>query len=133
MTTNAGAADMARAAFGSRGKREGDDKEAINRMFTPEFRNRLDAVISFAPLTPDVIRQVVEKFVMQLEAQLAERDVTIELTAEAATGCRQRLRRAHGRAAVGAGHPGARQEAAGRRAKPVAGFETHHCHYAPRP
>src|ERR1700688_443432 len=85
MTTNAGAADMARAAFGfTRTKREGDDMEAINRMFAPEFRNRLDAIITFAHLSPEVIAQVVEKFVLQLEAQLADRDVTIELTAEGA-------------------------------------------------
>jgi ATP-dependent Clp protease ATP-binding subunit ClpA len=85
MTTNAGAADMARAAFGfTRQKREGDDTEAINRMFAPEFRNRLDAIITFAHLSQEVIAKVVEKFVLQLEAQLADRDVTIELTDEAA-------------------------------------------------
>jgi ATP-dependent Clp protease ATP-binding subunit ClpA len=81
MTTNAGAADMARAAFGfTRSKREGDDHEAINRQFAPEFRNRLDAIISFAHLNAEVIGMVVEKFVLQLEAQLADRDVTIELS-----------------------------------------------------
>jgi ATP-dependent Clp protease ATP-binding subunit ClpA len=53
-------------------------------MFTPEFRNRLDAIISFGPLPPAVVRRVVEKFVLQLEGQLAERGVTIELTPEAA-------------------------------------------------
>src|SRR5437868_11905511 len=85
MTTNAGAADLARQAFGfTRTKREGDDVEAINRMFAPEFRNRLDAVITFAHLSEDVIAKVVTKFVMQLEAQLADRNVTIELTDEAA-------------------------------------------------
>ena len=78
MTTNAGAADMARQAFGfTRNKREGDDHEAINRQFAPEFRNRLDAIVSFAHLNADVIGMVVEKFVLQLEAQLADRDVTI--------------------------------------------------------
>jgi ATP-dependent Clp protease ATP-binding subunit ClpA len=83
MTTNAGAADMARAAFGfTRSKREGDDMEAITRMFAPEFRNRLDAIITFAHLSQEVIAMVVEKFVLQLEAQLADRDVTIELTDE---------------------------------------------------
>ena len=83
MTTNAGAADMAKAAFGfTRTKREGDDMEAINRLFAPEFRNRLDAIITFAHLSQDVIAMVVEKFVLQLEAQLADRDVTIELTDE---------------------------------------------------
>jgi ATP-dependent Clp protease ATP-binding subunit ClpA len=81
MTTNAGAADLARQAFGfTRSKREGDDHEAINRQFAPEFRNRLDAIVSFAHLNPDVIGMVVEKFVLQLEAQLADRDVTIELS-----------------------------------------------------
>jgi ATP-dependent Clp protease ATP-binding subunit ClpA len=85
MTTNAGAADMAKAAFGfTRSKREGDDMEAINRMFAPEFRNRLDSIITFAHLSTDVIAMVVEKFVLQLEAQLADRDVTIELTDDAA-------------------------------------------------
>jgi ATP-dependent Clp protease ATP-binding subunit ClpA len=81
MTTNAGAADMAKQAFGfTRSKREGDDHEAINRQFAPEFRNRLDAIVSFAHLNADVIGMVVEKFVLQLEAQLADRDVTIELS-----------------------------------------------------
>src|ERR1700688_1923291 len=81
MTTNAGAADLARQAFGfTRSRREGDDHEAINRQFAPEFRNRLDAIVSFAHLNADVIGMVVEKFVLQLEAQLADRDVTIELS-----------------------------------------------------
>ena len=84
MTTNAGAADMARAAIGfGSSKREGDDAEAINRLFTPEFRNRLDAIIAFAALPPAVVHQVVQKFVMQLEAQLSERGVTFDLTPEA--------------------------------------------------
>ncbi|MBC7142042.1 MAG: AAA family ATPase, partial [Rhodobacteraceae bacterium] len=85
MTSNAGAADMAKAAIGfGRDRREGEDTAAIERMFTPEFRNRLDAVISFAPLSRDVILQVVDKFVLQLEAQLMDRHVHIELTPEAA-------------------------------------------------
>ena len=84
MTTNAGAADMARESIGfSRGKRTGDDVEAINRMFTPEFRNRLDAIVPFGHLPASVIGKVVDKFVLQLEAQLADRNVTIELTDEA--------------------------------------------------
>ncbi|MDD2878212.1 MAG: ATP-dependent Clp protease ATP-binding subunit ClpA [Acidiphilium sp.] len=84
MTTNAGAADMAKAAIGfGREMRVGEDEEAIKRMFTPEFRNRLDAIIPFAGLTPEVVAQVVEKFVMQLEAQLADRNVTIELSSAA--------------------------------------------------
>jgi len=85
MTTNAGAADMARPTIGfSQKKRVGDDEDAIKRLFTPEFRNRLDAVIQFGHLPEQVIAQVVEKFVLQLEAQLADRHVTIELTPEAA-------------------------------------------------
>ena len=84
MTTNAGASDLARAAYGfTRTKREGDDIEAINRLFAPEFRNRLDAIITFNHLTAEIIAKVVEKFVLQLEAQLADRDVTIELSDEA--------------------------------------------------
>ncbi|WP_310619488.1 ATP-dependent Clp protease ATP-binding subunit ClpA [Flexibacterium corallicola] len=84
MTTNAGASDMARAPMGfSQIAREGDDLEAINRLFTPEFRNRLDAIIPFSNLDTEVIHKVVEKFVIQLEAQLAERNVTFELTEEA--------------------------------------------------
>ncbi len=85
MTTNAGASDLAKAPMGfNRAKREGEDQEAINKMFTPEFRNRLDAVIPFSGLPPEVIFKVVEKFIFQLEAQLADRGVTIELS-EAAT------------------------------------------------
>ena len=81
MTTNAGAAEMAKPAIGfERGERIGDDKEAIEKMFTPEFRNRLDHVISFAALGPEVVAQVVDKFVIELETQLGERDVIIELT-----------------------------------------------------
>lgn len=81
MTTNAGAADMAKPAigFGST-RREGDDTEAINRLFSPEFRNRLDAIIAFAALGQDSVRRVVEKFVLQLEAQLADRNITISLS-----------------------------------------------------
>lgn len=84
MTTNAGASEMAKAAFGfGSSKREGEDVEALNRLFTPEFRNRLDAVIPFASLPTPVIHQVVQKFVMQLETQLAERNVTFDLQPEA--------------------------------------------------
>ncbi|MFT6451422.1 MAG: ATP-dependent Clp protease ATP-binding subunit ClpA, partial [Halocynthiibacter sp.] len=81
MTSNAGAAEQAKSAFGfGRERREGEDTAAIERTFAPEFRNRLDAVISFAPLPKDVISQIVEKFVLQLEAQLIDRNVHIELT-----------------------------------------------------
>jgi len=81
MTTNAGAADMAKAAIGfERDGRVGEDKEAINKMFTPEFRNRLDSIIGFASLSPEVVAKVVDKFIMELEAQLDDRNVMIELT-----------------------------------------------------
>ena len=84
MTTNAGASDMAKESIGfAREGRVGEDEDAIKRMFTPEFRNRLDAVIGFAGLTPEIVGRVVEKFVMQLEAQLADRNVTIELSSAA--------------------------------------------------
>ncbi len=84
MTTNAGAAELAKPAigFGSQ-ERTGDDLEAINRMFSPEFRNRLDAIIGFSSLSLEVIAKVVDKFVMELEAQLSDRNVTIELDAAA--------------------------------------------------
>ena len=84
MTTNAGASDMAKPAIGfGRETRVGEDQDAVKRLFTPEFRNRLDAIIAFAPLTTEIVARVVEKFVMQLEAQLADRNVTIELSSSA--------------------------------------------------
>jgi ATP-dependent Clp protease ATP-binding subunit ClpA len=80
MTTNAGASDLAKPAIGfGSGVRTGDDEEAVNKLFTPEFRNRLDSIISFAPLSADTIGRVVDKFVLQLEEQLADRNVVIEL------------------------------------------------------
>jgi len=85
MTSNAGASELAKSAIGfGRDRRDGEDTAAIERTFTPEFRNRLDATISFGPLPKEVIMQVVEKFVLQLEAQLMDRNVTIELTPAAA-------------------------------------------------
>ncbi len=85
MTTNAGASDAQRNSIGfGRGRSEGEDEAAIKRLFTPEFRNRLDAIVPFKPLTPEIIRQVVHKFVIQLEAQLADRHVTVELSEDAA-------------------------------------------------
>ena len=85
MTSNAGAAEQAKSAIGfNRDRREGEDTAAIERQFTPEFRNRLDAVISFAPLPKPVTMQIVEKFVLQLEAQLMDRHVSIEITEAAA-------------------------------------------------
>src|ERR671916_507856 len=84
MTTNAGAADMAREGIGFGAQtREGEDEEAIKRMFTPEFRNRLDAIVAFGYLPPEVVARVVDKFVLQLELQLADRNVHIELDDEA--------------------------------------------------
>ena len=83
MTTNAGAQDLARTPIGfTRTRRDLDDSEAINRLFAPEFRNRLDAIVPFGHLPVEVIKRVVDKFIMQLEAQLADRNVTIELTDE---------------------------------------------------
>ncbi len=85
MTTNAGAADAQKNTIGfGRGRADGEQEEALKRLFTPEFRNRLDAVVAFKPLTQDIIRMVVQKFVLQLEAQLADRNITIETTDEAA-------------------------------------------------
>jgi ATP-dependent Clp protease ATP-binding subunit ClpA len=85
MTTNAGASDAQRQSIGfGRDKVQGEEEAALKRLFTPEFRNRLDAVVAFKPLTPDIIRQVVQKFVMQMEAQLADRNVTISLSDDAA-------------------------------------------------
>ncbi len=84
MTTNAGAADLAKPAIGFKNsQRDADDQEAINRLFAPEFRNRLDAIVQFGNLPIEVVRSVVQKFVLQLEAQLADRGVTFELSSEA--------------------------------------------------
>ena len=84
MTTNAGAAEMSKQAIGfGRGNKVDADQEAIERGFSPEFRNRLDAIIPFGALPSDVVRMVVDKFIMQLEMQLADRSVEIELSAKA--------------------------------------------------
>ncbi|MBK1664052.1 ATP-dependent Clp protease ATP-binding subunit ClpA [Rhodospirillum rubrum] len=84
MTTNAGAQMLAKNAMGfGRETRSGDDTEEIERSFSPEFRNRLDAIIPFANLAAETVGMVVDKFVMELEAQLADRNVTIELTDKA--------------------------------------------------
>jgi ATP-dependent Clp protease ATP-binding subunit ClpA len=91
MTTNAGASELAKPAIGfERQSRVGDDEEAINRIFTPEFRNRLDAIISFAQLSPATMGKIVDKFVMQLENQLADRGVTITLNPPARTWLAER-------------------------------------------
>ena len=80
MTSNAGAADVARAPIGfTKVDRAGEDKETINRMFAPEFRNRLDAIIPFEHLSPEVVANVVNKFIFRLESQLADRNVAIQL------------------------------------------------------
>jgi len=85
MTTNAGASDASKHGIGfGAGKKDHENEEAIKRLFTPEFRNRLDAVIQFGNLPPDVVRNVVQKFIIQLEAQLSERNVQIEITDRAA-------------------------------------------------
>ncbi len=81
MTTNAGAAEGQKEAIGfGRGKKEGEDEAAIKKLFTPEFRNRLDATVSFSGLTKDIIHKVVDKFILQLELQLADRNITFELS-----------------------------------------------------
>jgi ATP-dependent Clp protease ATP-binding subunit ClpA len=86
MTTNAGAAEQAKPAIGfGQEMRTGEDEEAIKRMFTPEFRNRLDATIGFARLSPEVIHKVVDKFVGELERQLADRQVVLSVSDEART------------------------------------------------
>ena len=85
MTTNAGAMEQAKEAIGfARSEREDEDTSAIERLFSPEFRNRLDATIKFNPLPKSVILQVVDKFILQLEAQLLDRNVSIELSRKAA-------------------------------------------------
>jgi len=84
MTTNAGASDMARETLGFGNlTREGEDEQAVQKMFTPEFRNRLDAIVPFGYLPPEVVARVVDKFILQLELQLADRNVHIALDDEA--------------------------------------------------
>jgi ATP-dependent Clp protease ATP-binding subunit ClpA len=84
MTTNAGASDMAREAVGFGAMtREGEDEEAVKKMFTPEFRNRLDAIVPFGYLPTEVVARVVDKFILQLELQLADREVHIKLDDDA--------------------------------------------------
>jgi ATP-dependent Clp protease ATP-binding subunit ClpA len=91
MTTNAGASDAAKLSIGFAGGKKFDETDAaIKRMFTPEFRNRLDAVVNFAGLSPAIIDRIVEKFVLQLEAQLADRSVTFEVDADATRWLAQR-------------------------------------------
>ena len=81
MTTNAGAADAQKAEIGfGRGLKDDEAEAAIKKRFTPEFRNRLDAIIHFDALEPETIARVVDKFVIQLEAQLSERKIMFELS-----------------------------------------------------
>jgi ATP-dependent Clp protease ATP-binding subunit ClpA len=80
MTSNVGTRDMARRAIGFEGGRKADGRAELERLFSPEFRNRLDAVVQFAPLPPEVMGRVVEKFVREVEARLRERKVTLELS-----------------------------------------------------
>ncbi|RMF11579.1 MAG: ATP-dependent Clp protease ATP-binding subunit ClpA [Alphaproteobacteria bacterium] len=84
MTTNAGAQELSQAAIGfGRDNNEGADEEAIKKLFAPEFRNRLDAIVPFASLNQEIIERIVDKFILELEVQLEERGVTIELGPEA--------------------------------------------------
>ena len=84
MTTNAGAEDMSRASMGfTHQDHTGDSAAAIKRMFTPEFRNRLDAVVHFQSLSAEVVSHVVDKFVIELETQLEEKHVTIDINEDA--------------------------------------------------
>lgn len=81
MTTNAGAESLSRPSLGFTAKRErGDEMQAINKLFTPEFRNRLDAIIPFAPLSEPIIVKVVDKFLLQLEHRLLDKKVEAEFT-----------------------------------------------------
>ena len=81
MTTNAGAEALSKPTFGFASKREcGDEMVDIKRQFTPEFRNRLDAIVPFAPLSPEIIVQVVDKFLAQLTLQLADKNVQVEFS-----------------------------------------------------
>ena len=85
LTTNAGATDIAKPALGfNRDKREGEDVEAIDKLFNPEFRNRLDSIISFSSLPDKVIARVVEKFIVELETQLDSKNVFIQISEKAA-------------------------------------------------
>jgi ATP-dependent Clp protease ATP-binding subunit ClpA len=81
MTTNAGAAELSKVSIGfTLSKQAGDEMAEIKRMFSPEFRNRLDAIISFAALDRDIIMRVVDKFLMQLEGQLQEKKVEVSFS-----------------------------------------------------
>jgi ATP-dependent Clp protease ATP-binding subunit ClpA len=83
MTTNAGAREMASRAIGFTEGRRGDGNHEIDKIFSPEFRNRLDEIVHFDTLSPEVMELVVDKFVIELERQLLERKIKIELRPEA--------------------------------------------------
>ena len=119
MTTNAGAAELAQEhdRASRTEKQPGDEMAEIKRLFTPEFRNRLDATISFASLDHEVILRVVDKFLLELEAQLHEKKVEPTFTPKLkAIPGQEGLRSADGRAADGAPHPGHDPQGARRRA-----------------
>ena len=103
MTSNAGARELAGRAIGFVGGRAGDGRKEIERLFSPEFRNRLDEIVSFAPLAPEVMSRVVDKFVREVEEQLRERRIPLELSTRGARlarreGLRPGLRRPSARA-----------------------------------
>jgi ATP-dependent Clp protease ATP-binding subunit ClpA len=83
MTTNAGAQELARSMIGFHGGTSGSPKNIIERMFSPEFRNRLSAVIDFAPLSPAVVERVVDKFIGELSDRLKSQKVKLEVTEKA--------------------------------------------------
>jgi ATP-dependent Clp protease ATP-binding subunit ClpA len=81
MTTNAGAAELSKTSIGfTQAKQSGNEMAEIKRLFSPEFRNRLDAIVSFAPLDRNIIMRVVDKFLIQLEEQLHEKKVEAQFT-----------------------------------------------------
>ena len=87
MTTNAGAQEMSRASIGfAEQDNTTDGMEVIKRMFTPEFRNRLDAIVQFSALSIEVVKTVVDKFLTELQAQLDEKRVTLDVDDAAKNG-----------------------------------------------
>ena len=116
MTTNAGAQEMNRPSIGfTHADNASDGMEAVRRLFSPEFRNRIDAIIQFAALDPSTIERVVDKLIVEVEAQLEQKGVKLTLDDAARRWIAdQGLRPEDGRAPDGAGHPGAHQAAAGR-------------------
>ena len=117
MTTNAGAQEASRASIGFTHQNHASDAmEVIRRMFTPEFRNRLDAIVQFKPLDGEVIKTVVDKFLTELQAQLDEKRVQLEIDDDGSRVARaRRLRRKDGRSADAAADSGEDQAATGRR------------------